>query len=116
MVASNPESAPARLARFRYRRLLGRDAEAAQDLAEARRLAPESADVILAACQWAQSKGNDAEARDLVAQGAKLFPANEAMIKELASLELRQGRRDLALRLGHQQRFPANRLQRRRAR
>jgi tetratricopeptide (TPR) repeat protein len=99
MVAANETSAAAWLARFRYRRMLGHDVEAEKDLAEARRLAPEDADVILAACQWAQSKGNDAEARRLAAKGAELFPANEAFIKERASLEFRQGHRDLALQV-----------------
>ena len=99
MVAANPKSAAARLGRFRYERLLGRDAEAAADLAEAERLAPEDANVILAASQWAQSKGDFARARDWVDKGAKLYPANEAIIKELASLELRQGRRDRALQV-----------------
>jgi predicted Zn-dependent protease len=99
MVAANPTSAQAHLARFRYERMLGRDAEAAKDLAAARKLEPTGADVLLAACQWAQAKGNDAEARELVAEGYKLYPDNEAMIKERAGLELRQGRPDLALKV-----------------
>lgn len=97
MIAANPDSAAARLGRFRYDRLLGRDDDAAKDLAEAQRLAPDDADVILVGCQWAQSKGDFTKARDLVDKGTKLYPANESMIKELASLELRQGRRDRAL-------------------
>lgn len=97
MIAANPESAAARLGRFHYYRLVGRDADAEADLAEAQKIAPDDAAVLLTACQWAQQRGDFARARDLVDRGAKLFPANEAMIRELAALELREGHRDRAL-------------------
>jgi predicted Zn-dependent protease len=99
MVAANPSSATAHLGRHHHLRSQARDADAARDLEIARKLAPDDADVLLAAAQWAQAKGDAAQARQLLASAAAKYPGNETLVKELASLEIRQGRRDAALKV-----------------
>jgi tetratricopeptide (TPR) repeat protein len=91
LVAANPRSFQAHLARAGYRQQFHL-AGAADDLARARRLAPRAAEVLLACAQWAQDNGRHDEARRHLQRGLKMYPENVALTQALARLEMHAGR------------------------
>lgn len=101
LVESNPESCQAHLARWRYRKQWAGIEEArntaAVNVATALRLAPDEADVLLAAAELAQVQKDLDAARKHLQQGRHLYPHDARMHRELALLELRQGRRSEAI-------------------
>lgn len=96
LVAKNPNSYRAWLARAQYRK----DANlpgASEDVARARQLAPDEADVIVAASDLAQERGDAAEARSLLQRGESLHPRDRRIYERLAAMETREGRLDEAV-------------------
>jgi predicted Zn-dependent protease len=103
MVAANPKSWQAYLARARFHYGRGNLDSAGRDILEASKLAPHQADVLLAGAELALLTGNLTLARDFVYRGLKLHPHNERLYRSLATLELRAHHPDEAiacLRLG----------------
>src|SRR5262249_31928565 len=104
MVADNPDSFQARLARGSYLGKIGLLEKAAQDIGRARdALAPGEADVLLASADRAQARGQGARARAALEEGARLHPDDFRFRLALAALEVRAGpaRRAEALRRLH---------------
>src|SRR5262249_45295015 len=101
MVAALPEEAAAYLARVRYRIGFGGDAAArdaiAKDAAQALKLAPENADALLMAAQLARESGQLPEAVAHLEKGCKLHPGDSRMYRQLAWLELWNGKPDRAI-------------------
>ncbi|MBY0523322.1 MAG: tetratricopeptide repeat protein [Gemmataceae bacterium] len=97
LVAHNLDNYRAHLARWRYRKQwTGMEAaarSAAENVTAALRLAPGEADVLVAAAELAQAQKDFAQARQHLQQGRQLHPQDVRMVRELALLELRQGRR-----------------------
>jgi tetratricopeptide (TPR) repeat protein len=105
MVAVNPKSFQAYLARARYRKACASSGETALpsqeiagDLERARLLAPNDLEVLLAAAEWAQEQHDPQRARDYLQQACREHPRAWRTYQALAKLELLQGRRDEALR------------------
>ena len=97
MVAANPKSPRALLARARYHRARGEDAEAEADVQGAARIAPKDANVLLALVELAQEKGETKQARKALAHGLELHPKDSRFHRALAALEVRAGRRVAAV-------------------
>jgi tetratricopeptide (TPR) repeat protein len=103
LVAGNPDSVPARLARWHYRRersglvFVGKLAEAGQDVLRALELAPKEAETLLAAAELAQMQDDPVKARGYLQTGSQLHPQDARFYRALAQLELRAGRRKEAL-------------------
>ena len=96
LIAKNPGSAKAYLARALYRREFAIPG-AEDDLVRALGLAPDDPEVLLAAAESARA---DAAAR-LLEHGIEVQPTNPRFYEGLATLEARQGRRGRAIeRLG----------------
>lgn len=98
LVAANPKSAPAYLARADYRKRWDLPGRAA-DVALARQLAPDDVDVRLASAALAQERGNVAGAREDLRRGLELNPRIAAIYQALAGLEVRAGRQPVAATL-----------------
>jgi tetratricopeptide (TPR) repeat protein len=99
LVANNPESYRAYLARARYRLATVAPAEArernAADIARALELAPDEPDVLLMAI--AQAQQDKAKARQYLARGLKAHPDSARMYQAESRLELQANRPDLAI-------------------
>ena len=91
MVAANPNSWQAYLARARFYYGKGMIDAAATDFYKACDLAPQQGEVLLAAAQIALLRGNLAEARAHVPPRLKVDPRNEFLYLALATLEQRAG-------------------------
>ncbi|HVS40495.1 MAG TPA: tetratricopeptide repeat protein [Gemmataceae bacterium] len=92
MVANNPDSFQARLARGRYLREIGLLEAGAKDVAYARdKLAPTETDVLLASADVVQENGDTEAARRDLEDGLKLHPDEPRFLLGLAALELRSG-------------------------
>lgn len=89
MVAANPRSPTAYLARCRIRLEVGQSEAAAADVAKARDLAPDHPEVLLMAGQLALGRSDPAEARRQFERGLQLQPQNAAFYLSLAELETR---------------------------
>jgi predicted Zn-dependent protease len=89
LVAANPQSWQAHLARARFHYGRGDLDATAADVYKACALAPQESEVLLAAAEVALLKGNLGEARDYVQRGLKLHPKNERLYRSLATLEAR---------------------------
>lgn len=96
LIARNPESARAYLARARYRDSR-QIAGAVEDVSRAMQLAPEDAEVILAAATSAQGGGNLDAARELVVRGEQLHPGDTRMNQARALIEARSGNTEGAI-------------------
>jgi tetratricopeptide (TPR) repeat protein len=88
LVAANPRSPQAWLARARFLATTGDRNGAARDLAEVRRLDPADTEVTLAAADLARAGGHAEEARALVELGLKRHPKNGKLYEALADIEL----------------------------
>ncbi|MCI0640926.1 MAG: tetratricopeptide repeat protein [Gemmataceae bacterium] len=97
LVDSNQEAWRAYLLRCRFRKQEGDVPGAIADLGRALALGPKEADVLLAAADWALAKGNVSQARQYVQNGWELHPRNVAIVKALAGLEMRAGKREHAV-------------------
>jgi tetratricopeptide (TPR) repeat protein len=99
LVAKNPQSYQAYLARWRLRKASGaladadQLAEAGRDIARAVALAPQEADVLLAAAEQARLAKDLKEARRLLQEGFKLHPHDVRIYQAQVVLELQAGRR-----------------------
>ena len=91
LIARNPNSAEAHLARAEYRRGHGIDG-VDEDIAQALALSPDDADVLLAAAATADANGRPDEARSRLAKGIQDHPKDPRMYLALASLEIQSGR------------------------
>jgi tetratricopeptide (TPR) repeat protein len=96
LVANNPKSVPAYLARYRYRQKAG-VLEAVQDLDKAMELAPDDADVLLAAADFAEQAKQFDKARTQLERGLKLHPGDVRMYEAIAWLEIQAGQRPKGL-------------------
>lgn len=104
LVENNVERVPALLGRWRYRRQwqslagdAGKLQEAAADVRRALELAPSEAETLLAAGDLALLEKKYPEARALLGKGRQGYPHDARFVRELASLELRENRRDQAI-------------------
>jgi tetratricopeptide (TPR) repeat protein len=101
LVAKNPNSSAAHLARWQYCKqwagLEGAHKTAADNVAAALRLAPDDAGVLLAAAELAQAEHQPERAREHLEHGKRACPHDPRMYRELALLELRQDHRAEAL-------------------
>jgi len=97
LVNANADSAPAWLARARYRQMHGTFADAAADVAEAQRLAPANADVLLAASDLELARNRIDDARATLKRALEHRPADVRLLQAMARVELRAGRRSEAL-------------------
>jgi tetratricopeptide (TPR) repeat protein len=92
LVANNPDSHEAHLARWWSRRDEARDparrAEVGRDVEEALRLAPTDGEVLLAAADLARAAGDLARARADLRKGRKLHPDDKRLHLALADVEL----------------------------
>jgi tetratricopeptide (TPR) repeat protein len=101
MIKANGQSFQARLVRARYR-LDPKDlkpqslALAAEDVAEAQKLAPDDAEVIRVGAEVAQAQGRWDEARRLLRRGLDLYPKHVPTYLTLVSLELKDGKAQAA--------------------
>ncbi len=97
IVAANPNSARAYLARSRYRAEHQVDTEqVAADVARAFKLDPEDVDVILDFAATATDRG---KARQTLRDGLKLHPDEERLYLALAQLETADGRPEEAIKI-----------------
>jgi tetratricopeptide (TPR) repeat protein len=96
LVAANPRSWQAHLARARFHYGRGELDAAGHDVLRAAELGPDQADVLLAAAEMALLRGDLDEARAAVQRGLKLHPGNERLYRSLAALEARTGHPDEA--------------------
>jgi predicted Zn-dependent protease len=92
LLAANPKSFRAYLARAQYRKSKGLLDEADQDVAAALRLAPAEAEVILTAAELASARGRIDAARAILNRGLELKPQQVAVCQALVTLEKRAGR------------------------
>jgi tetratricopeptide (TPR) repeat protein len=97
LVAGNPHSFEAYLARGHYRQSFHALDEAAKDLATALSLAPQNVEVLLTAADVAQSRNRLDEARDLLRRGMEIAPREARWYTTLALLEQRAGRDEEAI-------------------
>jgi tetratricopeptide (TPR) repeat protein len=97
MVAANPKSWKAYLARARFGFGNSKYDASAEDIKEAFQLAPEQVEVLLAAAELAFLTGNLADARLYVNRGLALTPKIERLYRSLANLEMRCGHLDEAI-------------------
>lgn len=97
MVARNPKSSAAYLARARYFRQVGDLAETAAAVAHAQELDPEGADVLLASAELAEQQGDLAKARAAVERGIALHGNDSRFYATRARLDLRAGQRTAAI-------------------
>lgn len=93
MVAANPAGARAYLARSHFHREQKAPARAEADLVKALELGPLEPEVLLAAADWQQVKGDLDKARAYLQKGWEHHPRNTAIVKALAGLEVRAGKR-----------------------
>jgi tetratricopeptide (TPR) repeat protein len=99
LVAKNPQSYQAYLARWRHRKASGalgdpdHLAEAGRDVARAVVLAPQEADVLLVAAERARLAKDLKEARRLLEEGFKHHPHDVRFYQAQVVLELQAGRR-----------------------
>src|SRR5581483_1126542 len=97
MVATNPRSFRAYLARGRYcQKFRSRD-EAAKDIARALALAPDDPDVVLAAADVAKGQNRPEEARNLLARTIAAHPRDARLYMALALVEQTAGRNEQAV-------------------
>jgi tetratricopeptide (TPR) repeat protein len=92
MVAANPGTPEAYLARARFLQGTGDLPGATRDLARARQLEPKRTEVTLAAADLARARGSLREARALLQQALKQHPQDATLCAALADVELRDGR------------------------
>lgn len=99
MVAANPESAAARLARWRFLRARPETRSKAdpRDVTTALELAPHDADSLRAASEFALEQGQIAEAHARLQEAARLAPNDPAIASSRVALELRDGRPQAAV-------------------
>jgi tetratricopeptide (TPR) repeat protein len=94
LIAANPKSVAAYLARARYRRQYHTAAQAAEDVAYVQQhLAPDDADVLLAAAELDAVQGNYEQARQTLGRAIKLHAQDARLKQQMARLELQEGRR-----------------------
>jgi tetratricopeptide (TPR) repeat protein len=99
LVANNPNSYEAYLARWRHHLAAGLTkgspnlAEAAKDVTRAVELAPDQADVILAGAELARTREDLIAAREQLQRGLKQSPHDVRFHQAMIALELHQGRR-----------------------
>lgn len=96
MIAANPQSAVAFLARGRYRAEFHPGEKAAADITHALQLAPDDAEVLLTSAEVEQSRGHTEIARAHLRHGIEKHPRNGRFLLSLARLELRDGQRSKA--------------------
>jgi tetratricopeptide (TPR) repeat protein len=94
MVAANPGSYQAYLARGRYRQRFQSIEQAAKDMTIALSLAPQNAEVMLAAADVARVQNRLDDARALLRQAIQILPKDARMYTTLALVEHRAGRDD----------------------
>jgi predicted Zn-dependent protease len=92
MVAANPRSPQALLARARYLQAANDFDGAARDMAQARELDPARVEVTLAVADLARTRGSLAESRSLLQQGLKQHPQDPRLVASLVDIELLDGR------------------------
>jgi tetratricopeptide (TPR) repeat protein len=97
MVQANGDRFEAFLERSRWRSQLADLDGAAQDMAQALRLAPGEAVVRVAAAELERRQGHIDAARAHLRAGTKQHPTNAELHRQLALLEIEQGRPDEAL-------------------
>jgi tetratricopeptide (TPR) repeat protein len=97
LIANNPKSVQAYLARSRYRQKCGAVAEAIQDLKTARELAPDDVDVLLASAAFAEGLKQFDQAREELQRGLKLYPTEVRLYEAIAWLEIQAGQRGTGL-------------------
>lgn len=97
MIAANPESYQAYLARARYRKQLGKPKDFAADVARAQELAPDQADVLLAMAEVARDEGELDKARGFLRRGCEQHPQNMLTYQALARLEVQAIQREEAV-------------------
>ncbi|WP_165250219.1 tetratricopeptide repeat protein [Paludisphaera soli] len=95
MLAKNPTSARALIARWRFRAEFQPPADSA-DVERALALAPDDPDVLLPAAVDSERKGDMATARVRWAKGLEVAPRNEAFAVGLARMESRERRPERA--------------------
>lgn len=98
LIAANPNSAKAYLARGRSFLRAQKIEPAQQDLQRARELAPEDLDVLLAGCELASATGKPEEAAQQLQRAAELFPKNEQVLRAQATLQLQANHPHEAIR------------------
>jgi cellulose synthase operon protein C len=91
LVAANPKSSEALLARARFLQAAGNTDAAVRDMAQARALDPARVDLTLAAADLARGRGNLDEARTLLQLGLKGDKRNARLYASLAEVELLAG-------------------------
>ena len=97
LIAANPRSADAYLARAEYRaKYAVPGVDPSTDVAKALELAPDDADVLQVAARVARSKGDARGALQLLEHASKLHPEIGAVYESLADLEREAGRVDRA--------------------
>jgi tetratricopeptide (TPR) repeat protein len=97
LIANNPKSARAYLARYSYRYKAGAIADATQDLEQAAALAPNDVDVVLAVAAFAQNLKQYDKGRAELVRALKLYPNEVRLYEAIAWLEIQAGRRDVGL-------------------
>jgi tetratricopeptide (TPR) repeat protein len=97
MVAANPKSVGAYLARAGFRHRLGAEDEAWADVTRARQLAPNHPDVLVTGAEVARARGDLASARAYLRRGLDLHPRDLRLYWLLASLDQQAGRTEDAV-------------------
>jgi tetratricopeptide (TPR) repeat protein len=92
LVAANPQSWQAYLARGRFHFGRGALDAAEADIERANKLAPEQPEVLLAAAEIALLCGHVPAARSYAERGVELHPKNERLYLSLANIEVRSHR------------------------
>ncbi len=96
LVSTNARSAPAYLARWRYRKAHGLEG-AAEDAKQAESLEPENPEVILAVAAEAMSQRDLETARQILTRGESQAPQEARIYQVRASLEREAGNTDAAV-------------------
>ena len=96
LLAANPKSHRACLARSDFERRRGDQITAEKYLSAAAELAPDEPAVLLAVARWAEERGQLDDARKLVERGLEKNPKSAELYTALADVELRAGNRAAA--------------------
>jgi predicted Zn-dependent protease len=98
LIAANPGSWRAYLARARFRSAAGALEAAEQDLSRAAELAPTEVEILLARADLAQLLERISDARSLLQKGTRQHPKEARFYRALAALELQAGQTAAVLR------------------
>lgn len=91
MVAANPETAEAYLARARFERGLNKQADCLPDVERLLQLDPKNADGLLMLAELMQARDEPAKARTALTAGVAAHPRDARFYRALSSLELASG-------------------------